>query len=330
MEIKGDGSVYLRLQSTTNASQFIEFLNDQEPDFLIYNKHSDGGLHIASDDKSFLIIGANDGDAIDLYGNTTISGNTTLSGNTSYSGTISGTGSVTAIGGFVGDVTGDLTGNADTVTNGVYTTNNLSVMASTTSAQLRGVLSDATGTGSAVFATSPTLVTPALGTPTSGVLTNATGYPGDSSFVTAGIVTTGTWASNRKFEFTPTDAGNGEGDIVYFGDSIVTVPGTIYYYDTGGSWTIADASAVATATGLLAVALGDLSNDNGMLIKGMVTLGSDPGSVSLPIYLSETSGKGTTTAPTTSGAVVRVLGYVMATGTAQIYFTPDNTWVELS
>jgi hypothetical protein len=47
----------------------------------------------------------------------------------------------------------------------------------TTSAQLRGVISDETGTGSLVFATSPTLVTPALGTPASGVLTNTTGLP---------------------------------------------------------------------------------------------------------------------------------------------------------
>jgi len=35
----------------------------------------------------------------------------------------------------------------------------------------------ATGTGSPVLATSPTLVTPALGTPTSGVMTNVTGLP---------------------------------------------------------------------------------------------------------------------------------------------------------
>jgi hypothetical protein len=34
-----------------------------------------------------------------------------------------------------------------------------------------------TGTGKLVFATSPTLVTPLLGTPTSGVLTNCTGLP---------------------------------------------------------------------------------------------------------------------------------------------------------
>ena len=53
----------------------------------------------------------------------------------------------------------------------------LAAHAATTSTQLRGVISDETGTGSLVFATSPTLVTPALGTPASGVLTNATGLP---------------------------------------------------------------------------------------------------------------------------------------------------------
>jgi hypothetical protein len=57
------------------------------------------------------------------------------------------------------------------------TTNPLSQFASTTSAQLRGVLSDETGTGAAVFATSPTLVTPNLGTPSAVVLTNGTGLP---------------------------------------------------------------------------------------------------------------------------------------------------------
>lgn len=54
---------------------------------------------------------------------------------------------------------------------------NLSVFAATTSAQLAGVISDETGSGALVFATSPTLVTPALGTPASGVLTNCTGLP---------------------------------------------------------------------------------------------------------------------------------------------------------
>jgi hypothetical protein len=53
----------------------------------------------------------------------------------------------------------------------------LSQFAATTSAQLLATLTNATGTGLAVFNTSPTLVTPALGTPSAIVLTNATGLP---------------------------------------------------------------------------------------------------------------------------------------------------------
>lgn len=45
------------------------------------------------------------------------------------------------------------------------------------SAGLAAALSDETGTNKAVFSDSPTLVTPALGTPSSVVLTNATGLP---------------------------------------------------------------------------------------------------------------------------------------------------------
>lgn len=45
------------------------------------------------------------------------------------------------------------------------------------STNLRSAVTDETGTGSLVFATSPTLVTPLLGTPTSGVITNCTGSP---------------------------------------------------------------------------------------------------------------------------------------------------------
>lgn len=46
------------------------------------------------------------------------------------------------------------------------TANNLSVFGATTSAQLAGVLSDETGSGLAVFATSPTLTTPTIGVAT--------------------------------------------------------------------------------------------------------------------------------------------------------------------
>jgi len=45
-----------------------------------------------------------------------------------------------------------------------------------TSAELKAILTDETGSGLAVFATSPTFTTPLLGTPTSGNLVNCTGY----------------------------------------------------------------------------------------------------------------------------------------------------------
>jgi len=60
-------------------------------------------------------------------------------------------------------------------------------------------VSAVTGTGSAVLATSPTLVTPILGTPTSGTLTNCTGLP-----VSTGV--SGLAAGVAAFLATPTSA----------------------------------------------------------------------------------------------------------------------------
>lgn len=50
-------------------------------------------------------------------------------------------------------------------------------LATPSSANLISAITDETGTGALVFATSPTLTTPLLGTPTSGTLTNCTGLP---------------------------------------------------------------------------------------------------------------------------------------------------------
>jgi hypothetical protein len=71
---------------------------------------------------------------------------------------------------------GNVTTNAN-LTGAVTSTGNATSLGSFSSSNLAGALTDETGSGSAVFATSPTLVTPILGTPTSATLTNATGLP---------------------------------------------------------------------------------------------------------------------------------------------------------
>ena len=73
-------------------------------------------------------------------------------------------------------------GNAATVTNGIYTTSKISDLAATTSAELAGKISDETGSGTLVFATSPTLVTPVLGVATA-TSVNGTTIPSSKTLV---------------------------------------------------------------------------------------------------------------------------------------------------
>ncbi len=72
-------------------------------------------------------------------------------------------------------------------------------LATPSSANLIAAVTDETGTGSLVFATSPTLTTPNLGTPSALTLTNATGLP-----VTSGISGMGTGVAT--FLATPSSA----------------------------------------------------------------------------------------------------------------------------
>lgn len=151
----------------------------------------------------------------------------------------------------VGDATKLLRGDGTWVVIGgggdALVANPLSQFALTTSAQLRGVLSDETGTGAAVFATSPTLVTPVLGTPTSATLTNATGLP-VSGIAASTVTALGVGSVELGHASDTTVARSGAGDITIEGNAVYRAGGTDVPVADGGT----GRSTSTTAYGLIA------------------------------------------------------------------------------
>lgn len=130
-----------------------------------------------------------------------------------------------------------------------------------------------------------------------------------------------------------TDGAHSAGDVWYFGNT-GTTKGKIYYLNASATWTIANADAEVDATGMLAVALGDNSTDDGMLLRGMVTLYEINGTEDhgKKLFLHTADGEVSVTAPSTSGHFVRIIGYSLGnttTNSDEVYFNPDNTFVEL-
>jgi len=156
---------------------------------------------------------------------------------------------------------------------------------------------------------------------------------GDTAHLSVGQAFTGIQQINtRRFNITAgSSAGEYMGDVVYTGSTTGMTIGNCYYYKNDGTWALSNANADATATGLLAIALGDESDVDGMLLRGMVTTVAIAGTPDegAKVYLRATNGILTTIAAG-SGEFHRIIGYCMENSNNRIWFDPDKTWVEIA
>ena len=131
---------------------------------------------------------------------TSIATTGTVNGITLTGGTITTTGTLT-LGGTLAnvDLTSQITGTLPVANGGTGITSLGTGIATwwgtPSSANLASAVTDETGSGSLVFATSPTFVTPALGTPASGTATNLTGLPPAGVVGTAAILGANTFTA---------------------------------------------------------------------------------------------------------------------------------------
>ena len=118
-------------------------------------------------------------------------------------------------------------------------------------------------------------------------------------------------------------AGEVEGQVVRI-LSTPTDAGKLYVLN-GTSWVLADADAENTTKGLLGIALGTSSVNDGMLISGIGVMAASPGGSTADgytLYVSNTEGQVTHAAPTTG--FVRIAGYFA--GSNKIIFNPSATY----
>jgi hypothetical protein len=134
-------------------------------------------------------------------------------------------------------------------------------LATPSSANLAAAVTDETGSGALVFATSPTLVTPVLGTPASGTLTNCTGLPLTTGVTgTLPIANGGTGQTAQTAAFDALAPTTTKGDLIgHDGSDNVRIPvGTndyVFVADSTASYGVAWKSAVSLGVLTLPVSI---------------------------------------------------------------------------
>ncbi len=160
--------------------------------------------------------------------------------------------------------------------------NSLAQFAPTTSLELKGVISDETGSGALVFATSPTFVTPVLGTPSSGNGSNLTAL--NATQLTSGTVPTarlGTGTANS----TSFLRGDSTWQVIAGGgDALVANPLSQFAATTSSQFkgVISDENAPDGASSKVIMALGSLSiasGKTGTISNTLTFTGTDSSSV---------------------------------------------------